>query len=107
MGCDAPCKKGRYVILCPRCDGTRTQVDGSECKEERCGKEGKWRGYKVLRRCPASYQSADLARAIRAWRILQRFGTWPVAGGTQDQAAGFLAFIDEIERAIEDAEREV
>jgi len=60
-----------------------------------------------MRRCPASFQTPDLARALRAWTILRQHGTWPVAGGTQDQAAGFLVFIDEIERAVEEAKREV
>ena len=107
MGCDAPCKKGRYTILCPRCDGTRTQVDGRECSEPDCQTDGKWRGYKIMRRCPGSHQTSDVSRALKAWGMLRRFSTWPVAGGIQDQAAGFIAFIDEIERATEDAKREV
>lgn len=65
-----------------------------------------WRGYKMLRRCPASYQDTDLIRALRAWALLRRYNSWPVTGGTLEQAASFLCFVTVIETAIEDAKGE-
>lgn len=106
MGCDAPCKSGKYVILCPRCNGTRTQSDGNVCQETDCQDTTRWRGYKIMRRCPGSHQDADLSRALTAWIMLKRYNTWPVLGGSQDQAAGFLSFVSEIERSLEDAKQE-
>lgn len=54
-------------------------------------------------RCPGSHQTPDISRAIRAWGQLNRYSTWPVDGGTQDQAASFLDFLVVIEAAVEDA----
>ncbi len=106
MGCDVPCKKGKYVILCPRCNGTRTQSDGNVCQEIDCQSKDRWRGYKIMRRCPGSHQTVDVSRALRAWMFLKKYGTWPVVGGTLDQSSSFLAFISEIERSIEDAQKD-
>ncbi len=56
-----------------------------------------------MHRCPGSYQSPDISRAIRAWQQLKRYATWPVSGGTQDQAASFNDFLVVIEAAVADA----
>ncbi len=86
-GCDGPCKKedARYAILCPECDGLRP--DGCEA----CESEGKMRGFKLMLRCPAHYQSYDVARALRAYHMMVR-GFLPAPGGVADQPAPFMEF---------------
>lgn len=103
VGCDSPCKRPWYAILCPACNGTRVGRDGETCVEEGCIAEGEHRGHKEMGRCPGHHQTPDVSRAIRAWRQLREYKTWPVEGGTQDQAASFLDFLVEIEAAVNNA----
>ncbi len=105
VGCDEPLADDDcwYVILCPRCNGTRVGSDGQACSEDDCIPNGEHRGHKWMRRCPGSYQTPNVSRAIRCWQNLRAYKTWPVAGGSMDQAAGFLDFLVEIEAAMADA----
>lgn len=106
MGCDAPCASPWYAIRCPSCNGTRSIGNGIPCPEPECIPDGEWRGQKRMRRCPGHYQTREITQALRAWRLLRDFNTWPVDGGTLNQAATFLDFIVEIEQAIQEAKTE-
>ncbi len=96
-GCDEPCKKedARYVILCPECDGVRPDTCGV------CETEGKMRGFKMMVRCPAYFQSRDVSRAMRAYRMMKQ-GFLPSPGGVTNQPAPFMEFTrvfgDELDR---------
>ena len=80
--------------------------DGETCSEPDCISSGEHRGFKKMRRCPGSCQTPPISKALRAWRHLRDFKTWPVEGGSMDQAATFLDFIAEIEAAVQDAKPE-
>ena len=86
-GCDEPCSKedARYAILCPECDGLRPD----QC--ETCESEGKLRGFKLMLRCPAHYQSRDVSSALRAYHMMTR-GFLPAPGGIANQPAPFVQF---------------
>lgn len=86
-GCDEPCSKkdARYVILCPECDGLRPD-DCSVCETE-----GKMRGYKMMVRCPAYYQSRDVSGALRAYHMMKQ-GFLPSPDGVANQPAPFMQF---------------
>ena len=84
-GCDEPCEQAQYVILCPECDGVRP----NDC--ESCESEGKLRGYKLMRRCPASFQTLDVSLAMRAYYMMEK-GFLPADGGLMDQPAPFMQF---------------
>ncbi len=103
VGCDAPCEDPWYAIVCPSCNGTRVGRDGETCRDPDCYAEGEHRGRKAMRRCPGSFQTYDIARALRAWTRLKAHNSWPVEGGTMEQCASFLLFLDEIESAVAEA----
>ena len=96
-GCDRDISEGsraRYAIKCPVCDGLRVVGVGRiECTY--CEKEGMFRGFVPIRRCPASHYSPDLTRALNALVFMRcEGGAPPEPGGMLDQSPTFLQFLN-------------
>lgn len=61
-----------------------------------CGGDGR----KAMDRCPSSLATDDVRAAFRAYARVRDYGAWPVAGGIDDQAASFVAFVDLVESEV-------
>lgn len=83
-GCDKDIPDGErcwYAIRCPRCHGASCDL---------CG-EGDYPGHLVMRRCPASHMSSDIAEAIGALTWLKD-GILPDGVSLGDQSISFVEF---------------
>jgi len=77
-GCDEPAQLGKYwEITCPRCDGF-------DLKCEVCGGSG----YKKLDRCPASFLSPQIVRALEQHSAFEK-GVPPHNGAWDEQSVLF------------------
>lgn len=50
--------------------------------------------------CPRRAVTDDVRECLEAYVMLSEHKTWPVAGGTQDQASGFLAAVAAIDGEV-------
>jgi hypothetical protein len=93
FGCDERIEDP-WFIECPFCD------EGcDECEE----------GNILFYRCPNHYLSGTEMEVIREWSTLKEHKTWPVLGGTDDQAAWFMdavRFLDQEASAFKERQRE-
>lgn len=83
-GCDRDIPDGErcwYAIRCPGCEGLGCP---------RC-EPGGHKGALVMRRCPASHMTADIAEAINALTWLEK-GVLPEGVSLGDQAISFVEF---------------
>ena len=96
-GCDVPAEHPVFRMTCVGCAGYHPECD-------RCGGTG----YVPLYRCPGSMTDGPTSRAVAAYMVLDRHGTWPSQGGSYDQAAAFVDMVRLVdsERATIDNERQ-
>ena len=103
LGCDADIPEGGqvwYAIRCPRCDGAA--ASGLPC--DLCT-AGDVPGFRVMRRCPASFMSPDLTTALTALKWT-REGFLPGDGGFADQTISYIEFRRLFEAEINEASDE-
>lgn len=100
-GCDEPSPKAEYAITCPDCRAG-VRENGDACST--CVSIGGTRA-KLMYRCPASFETPDVAEALTAWAWMKR-GFLPADGGVNDQHPAFLWFVSALEGEIAAAEQE-
>lgn len=74
FGCDERAPEPWYID-CPLCVG-----GCEECNE----------GELYFYRCPSHEMTGEEFKIIGTWNLLREHGTWPVAGGLDDQANWFV-----------------
>ena len=99
LGCDRDCDTPYYTITCPRCGGVG-------CDHKDCTGGVSRTGTLAMSRCPASQQGTWMAPALRAYFRMKNHGVMPVPGGTLDQSAAWLRFVDIFEEETAIAKRE-
>ena len=99
LGCDRDCAVPYYTITCPRCGGVG-------CDYKDCTGGVSRDGSLAMARCPTSQQGLWMAPALRAYFRMKNLGTLPVPGGTLDQSAAWLRFVDIFEEETAIAKRE-
>lgn len=90
-GCDEPAiPRARYAILCNRCDGRGCD----DCRD------GPRRGYKLVKRCPASHLTEEFAGflRLRAWRSR---GAQPFDGTFEHWPVRYVQFVENLEAEID------
>ena len=72
-------------LPCPECHDEKGKVEHCEA----CWRRGKL----MFKSCPMAEVTPDVWTALRLAGFAER-GTWPVAGGVMDQAAGFVRLVE-------------
>jgi len=99
LGCDRDCATPYYTITCPRCGGVG-------CDYKDCTGGVSREGTLAMARCPSSQQERWMVPAVRAYFRMKNLNVLPVAGGTLDQSAAWLRFVDVFEEEQAIAKRE-
>lgn len=102
-GCDDTLgdEDARYGVTCPVCNGAGCTAEVQALTGRACVG-----GQRPMGRCPGACQTPDIARALRAYRMMKDAGVSPVPGGFVDQAASFVRFCSVLEAEMAFVHRE-